>query len=218
MDQEKANRGIKGYEGFNQTVGASGRKLQAGYSVASNYFPLGTMLEINGAKYRVDDRGGMGKNVVDFFAGDDKKAYDRFANMGKLDIKRLATGGAIPQTSGIDTVPAMLSGGEFIMNAGATQRIGTSNLNAMNSGASTDTSSSAINDQLINKIDELIRVTKESSKPVTVNVSSQQGQTAGDNQQDGGTQKDQNLSKKIRDAVVQVLQEEKRLGGVLRRS
>jgi hypothetical protein len=130
-----------------------------------------------------------------------------------------ATGGRIPQTSGIDTVPAMLSGGEFIMNAGATQRIGASNLNAMNSGASTETSSSAINDQLINKIDELIRVTKESSKPVTVNVSSQQGQSGGDNQgEENKSEKDQNLSRKIKAAVVQVLQEEKRLGGVLRRS
>jgi len=134
------------------------------------------------------------------------------------DATNRATGGRIPQTSGIDTVPAMLSGGEFIMNAGATQRIGANNLNAMNSGASTETNSSTINDQLINKIDELIRVTKESSKPVTVNVSSQQGKNGEDKEQDGGTQKDQNLSKKIRDAVVQVLQEEKRLGGVLRRN
>ena len=130
-----------------------------------------------------------------------------------------ATGGRIPQTSGIDTVPAMLSGGEFIMNAGATQRIGASNLNAMNSGASTETSSSAINDQLINKLDELIKITKESSKPVTVNVSSQQGQTGGDNQgEENKSEKDQNLSRKIKAAVIAVLQEEKRLGGVLRRS
>ena len=219
MDQAKADRGVKGYEGFSQTVGASGRTLVAGQSVGSNYFPLGTMLNINGGVYRVDDRGGMAKNVVDFYAGGDKNLYNKFASMGKLDIKKLATGGAIPQTSGIDTVPAMLSGGEFIMNAGATQRIGASNLNAMNSGASTETSSSAINDQLINKLDELIKITKESSKPVTVNVSSQQGQTGGDNQgEENKSEKDQNLSRKIKAAVIAVLQEEKRLGGVLRRS
>jgi TP901 family phage tail tape measure protein len=130
-----------------------------------------------------------------------------------------ATGGRIPQTAGIDTVPAMLSGGEFIMNAGATQRIGASSLNAMNSGASTETSSSAINDQLISKLDELIKITKESSKPVTVNVSSQQGQAGGDNQgEENKSEKDQNLSRKIKAAVIAVLQEEKRLGGVLRRS
>ena len=141
------------------------------------------------------------------------------ANSALRNIPTRATGGSIPQTSGIDTVPAMLSGGEFIMNAGATQRIGASNLNAMNSGASTETSSSAINDQLISKLDELIKITKESSKPVTVNVSSQQGQTGGDNQgEENKSEKDQNLSRKIKAAVIAVLQEEKRLGGVLRRS
>ena len=89
----------------------------------------------------------------------------------------------------------------------------------MNSGASTETSSSAINDQLINKLDELIKITKESSKPVTVNVSSQQGQAGGDNQgEENKSEKDQNLSRKIKAAVIAVLQEEKRLGGVLRRS
>jgi TP901 family phage tail tape measure protein len=139
--------------------------------------------------------------------------------METIDPTKRATGGVIPQTSGIDTVPAMLSGGEFIMNAGATQRIGASNLNAMNSGASTETSSSAINDQLISKLDELIKITKESSKPVTVNVSSQQGQTGGDKQgEENKSEKDQNLSRKIKAAVIAVLQEEKRLGGVLRRS
>jgi hypothetical protein len=168
---------------------------------------------------RVNDVQSIGVNNYSLFKEPDlPSANDKNYLFNTSVLPSRATGGRIPQTSGIDTVPAMLSGGEFIMNAGATQRIGASNLNAMNSGASTDTSSSAINDQLINKIDELIRVTKESSKPVTVNVSSQQAQTGGDNQQDGGSQKDQNLSKKIRDAVVQVLQEEKRLGGVLRRS
>ena len=171
----------------------------------------------NLTKGRANDVSGIGVNNYSLFKEPDLSNDKNYLFNGTLLPSR-ATGGRIPQTSGIDTVPAMLSGGEFIMNAGATQRIGASNLNAMNSGASTDTSSSAINDQLISKIDELIRVTKESSKPVTVNVSSQQGQTSGDNQQDGGSQKDQNLSKKIRDAVVQVLQEEKRLGGVLRRS
>ena len=165
----------------------------------------------------------LGGSASRSITGPNGGVLNAWSNAGKANdalrnIPKRATGGSIPQTSGIDTVPAMLSGGEFIMNAGATQRIGANNLNAMNSGASTETNSSTINDQLINKIDELIRVTKESSKPVTVNVSSQQGQNGGDKEKDDGTQKDQNLSKRIRDAVVKVLQEEKRLGGVLRRN
>jgi len=145
------------------------------------------------------------------------QGYTQFDDgTGPVIISR-ATGGSIPQTSGIDTVPAMLSGGEFVMNAAATQRIGANNLNAMNSGASTSNDSSAINDQLLSKLDELIRTTKESSKPVTVNVSSQQTQS-GDNREENKSEQDQNLSRKIKAAVVAVLQEEKRLGGVLRRN
>jgi hypothetical protein len=133
-------------------------------------------------------------------------------------IENRATGGSIPSRAGIDTVPAMLSGGEFIMNAGATQRIGANNLNAMNSGASTGSDSSAINDQLIKKLDELIQTTKESSKAITVNVASTGGQATGEDTTSEQSKQDQNLSRKIKAAVVQVLQEEKRLGGVLRRA
>jgi TP901 family phage tail tape measure protein len=129
-----------------------------------------------------------------------------------------ATGGQIPQTAGIDTVPAMLSGGEFIMNAAATQRIGQSNLNALNSGATTTGESSETNDKLLLKIDELIKITKESGKAVTVNVSSSGKESSPDQAQSSGQEQDKNLSRKIKAAVVQVLQEEKRLGGVLRRS
>jgi hypothetical protein len=127
-----------------------------------------------------------------------------------------ATGGSIPSMSGIDTVPAMLSGGEFIMNAGATQRIGAGNLNAMNSGAtSSNTDSKDLNDKLLAKLDELITASKEGGKSVTVNVASNGKE---DTKAEGASEQDKNLSRKIKAAVVRVLEEEKRLGGVLRRS
>ena len=192
--------------------GASSRTITGPDGGALNEFNRNS-LDLDGMQLPIG--GPIEETMLQERGSIDNLKIDDFKNQ-KFIAK--ATGGRIPQTSGIDTVPAMLSGGEFIMNAGATQRIGANNLNAMNSGASTETNSSTINDQLINKIDELIRVTKESSKPVTVNVSSQQGQNGGDKEKDDGTQKDQNLSKRIRDAVVKVLQEEKRLGGVLRRN
>lgn len=59
------------YEGSNTAYGYSGRTLVSSYSVASNYYPQGTILKITGAgldgTYRVDDKGGMSNNVVDFF-------------------------------------------------------------------------------------------------------------------------------------------------------
>ncbi|OUU73505.1 MAG: hypothetical protein CBC27_00790 [Opitutia bacterium TMED67] len=86
-DQEKADAGVSGYEGFSQTVGASGRKLIPGYSVASNYYPQGTILDIDGREYRVDDTGGMSLNVIDFYAGDDQKMYKAFANKKIKSVK-----------------------------------------------------------------------------------------------------------------------------------
>jgi TP901 family phage tail tape measure protein len=131
-------------------------------------------------------------------------------------LPKKATGGSIPQRSGIDTVPTMLSGGEFIMNAGAAQRIGPANLNAMNSGTSdTGKDSKELNDKLISKLDELIAASKESGKGVTVNVASNGKE---ETKSEGSSEQDKNLSRKIKEAVIKVIQEEKRLGGVLRRS
>jgi len=128
-----------------------------------------------------------------------------------------ATGGMIPPTSGIDTVPAMLSGGEFIMNRAAVQNIGVSKLQSMNTGASSassDETAKDLNERLIAKLDELIQVSG-SSGDININVSSS-GETS---QQDSGDTSDarQKLARQIRDSVMQVIQEEKRIGGSLRR-
>jgi hypothetical protein len=89
-DQRKADAGTPGYEGFSQTRGASGRTLIAGYSVASNYFPQGTLLRINGKEYRVDDTGSqkyLRDDGIDFFSGNNKQQYDAFARMNIESIQ-----------------------------------------------------------------------------------------------------------------------------------
>lgn len=48
-------------------VTASGVYPVAGRTVASNDFPLGTRLRINGNIYIVEDTGGMGSGVIDIF-------------------------------------------------------------------------------------------------------------------------------------------------------
>ena len=204
-------------------LGQSGslfNKIRGGFSNLRSLFS-----GVRGSAYQSDfsgpdemDVNKMGSPIIHLpMDGVDNNVPTVFDYLSETKAIPFATGGRIPQTSGIDTVPAMLSGGEFIMNAGATQRIGANNLNALNSGASTTMDSSENNEELIRKLDELIQITKESSKPVTVNVSSQQSQSR-DNESSDSQQKDQNLSRKIKEAVVRVLQEEKRLGGVLRRA
>jgi hypothetical protein len=120
-----------------------------------------------------------------------------------------ATGGAIPNAAGVDTVPSMLSGGEFVMNAAATQKIGRGNLNALNSGAGGGSG------DVVSKLDELISVSDNAGETViniTVNSDgSSDSQGNGDDQQTS-------LATKIKDVVKQVIDDEKRLGGSLRQA
>lgn len=71
--------------------GSSGRTLETGYSVASNYFPSGTLLYIEGAgvtgTYRVDDTGGMSSNVIDFYYWDRVFVPQSFLMSGRINIE-----------------------------------------------------------------------------------------------------------------------------------
>jgi len=128
-----------------------------------------------------------------------------------------AIGGMIPSTSGIDTVPAMLSGGEFVMNRSAVQSIGAPNLQSMNSGGTSITSeetSKELNEKLLAKLDELIN-SSGSAGNITINVAPS-GQTSQETSQDPSASRQQ-LARQIKDAVLQIINDEKRIGGSLRR-
>jgi hypothetical protein len=130
-----------------------------------------------------------------------------------------AAGGLISGGSGTkDDIPAMLTGGEFVLNNRATQRLGVQNLNKLNNGQSvgSEGSSAEMTQALISKLDELIQTTSNSSQSnVVVNVSStdQQEENPADM-----NERDRELQKKIRQAVLDVIAQEKRLGGSLEKS
>lgn len=129
-----------------------------------------------------------------------------------------ATGGSIRSTSGVDTIPTMLSGGEFIMNKSAARNIGAGNLEAMNAGAKsivTEEKSEELNDKLIAKIDELIGASSEGGGSITINIESN-GKSDQTNEGQA-TEAKQQLARQVKDAVLKVIQDEKRLGGQLRR-
>jgi hypothetical protein len=134
-----------------------------------------------------------------------------------------ATGGLVSNTAGVDTVPAMLSGGEFVMNRAATQNIGAGNLQSLNTGSSSNSlgqDSEANTDKIVSKLDELITAIKDNfNGNISVNVgsgdSSQKEGAASNNQQDN-SQANAGLAKKIKAVVMDVIQQEKRLGGSLR--
>ena len=130
------------------------------------------------------------------------------------DFIGMAAGGAVPYAAGVDSVPSMLSGGEFVMNAAATQRIGRGTLNALNGGAG-----GRGEEEIVGKLDELIEVSEgaergESVINITVNSDGTETEEGGTKAAD--TQK--TLAVRIRDVVKQVIDEEKRLGGSLRQA
>jgi hypothetical protein len=62
----------------------------------------------------------------------DKEKADSVMDMGTLSMNK---GGPVPGTGNTDTVPAMLTPGEFVMSKGAVQRYGVSALEGMNAAA-----------------------------------------------------------------------------------
>lgn len=56
---------------------ASGEYPVAGRTVACNSLPLGTIVEINGQDFVVEDRGGMGGNVIDIFVDSESEAIQK---------------------------------------------------------------------------------------------------------------------------------------------
>jgi TP901 family phage tail tape measure protein len=148
----------------------------------------------------------------------DNEIPENQENTPEITLRKNATGGRIPSTSGIDTVPSMLSGGEFIMNRSAAQSIGAGNLQALNAGASsivTEEKTEELNNKLIAKLDELIEASASASN-ITINVESSNGASKESTNGQGSGQSQQ-LARQIKDAVLKVIQDEKRLGGQLRR-
>ena len=129
-----------------------------------------------------------------------------------------ATGGLVPPAAGMDTVNAMLTGSKFVMNPQATNTVGAGNLTALNAGASsfvTEDTAEDLNQRLIDKLDEVVESASSGVGDINITVNSNgQGDTQTNEQGEGGNK---NLARQIRDAVVNVIEQEKRLGGSLRR-
>ncbi len=105
------------------------------------------------------------------------------------------------------------------MNRSAVQSIGAPNLQSMNAGGTSITSeetSKELNEKLLAKLDELIKVSDSNAAGnITINVAPS-GQTTQEGSQDASASRQQ-LARQIKDAVLQVINDEKRIGGSLRR-
>jgi len=127
-----------------------------------------------------------------------------------------ASGGYIPGQGAHDDVPAMLTGGEFVMSKQASSNIGLGNLQRMNStGKTSSDSGSGVADRIEAKLEELFeKVTGVGS--IEINIDSNGKESSSSKEDSGKDAQNRELAKKVKDVVLNVLREEKRLGGILR--
>lgn len=203
----------------NASIIGSGRGVsQAGSALlmsGSNTYSKGIIQTGGNSLIDLDSNVDLSKlNLQDYGSDGSYNPYNPLLPPPNGWTKR-ASGGLISGGSGMrDDVPAMLSGGEFVLNNRATRKLGVQNLNRLNAGETNtgEGDSSAVTESLISKLDELIQATRESAGDnVVVNVSSNEAQAKTENT--NGNEKE--LQRKIKQAVLDVIAQEKRLGGSL---
>ena len=64
-------------EGSGNGITASGTEATVDRTIACNFLPFGTEVEIDGVVYIVEDRGGMDGNVIDIFVSSKEEAFSR---------------------------------------------------------------------------------------------------------------------------------------------
>ena len=132
-----------------------------------------------------------------------------------MRFSRFASGGMVNGNGYGDNVPSLLTGGEFVVNKDSAKKIGYSNLNNINSGGSNRGSQGADFSKVEEKLDKLISALTESKETpnITITVNSDKSQQESSSKQDS----DKDLARRIKQSVMQILADEKRLGGSLRR-
>ena len=129
-------------------------------------------------------------------------------------VIKYAAGGTVQGNGMGDNVPAMLNGGEFVMSKQAAQKIGYNNLQQMNSNP--QDSGSDITSRIEAKLEELF---DKVSGVGTINISvTSDGKGGKKDSEESSNQDQQNkeLARKMKEVVLNVLRDEKRLGGLLR--
>ena len=131
--------------------------------------------------------------------------------------QRKAAGGYVHGNGNGDNVPAMLNGGEFVMSKQASEKLGYGNLQKMNStgGVSSEASGETMS-RLEAKLEELVeKVTGVGTINIEVN-SSGKGDSEKESSSKNEDQQNREMARKIKEVVMNVLKDEKRLGGMLR--
>ena len=122
----------------------------------------------------------------------------------------------------IDNIPAMLTGGEFVMNSSAVRKHGSGFLNKLNRGGRIGYQNGGlVGDQSFvqaeNGVTQQSNTSESTSNNTTINITVNSGGAEASVSTEGQpASKEKEMAMKIRGAVLSVIKEEKRTGGTLR--
>ena len=152
--------------------------------------------------------------------------YSQPLLMNESTLMKSLDGRKIPgyQRGGsIDNIPAMLTGGEFVVNAGAVKKYGSNTLNNMNrfqTGGIVGSQKFVPGEDTSSK-KQAISEPSTNNNTVNISINPGGGASVNANEDFSGTStnsanKNRELGRKIKNAVLEVIQTEKRIGGSLR--
>jgi TP901 family phage tail tape measure protein len=136
-------------------------------------------------------------------------------NMQKGGVLHFANGGYLPYGNRLnDSIPALLSGGEYIVNSKAVRKYGVGGLNRINSGVARFQDGGLVGDVAKTNANTESSTSNNVSVNITVNATDGKAQNE-QSSADGGDDKNRALGNKIKEVVLQVITNEQRTGGLL---
>ena len=133
----------------------------------------------------------------------------------KGGVMHFANGGYLPYGNRLnDSIPALLSGGEYIVNSKAVRKYGVGGLNRINSGVARFQDGGLVGDVAKTNANTESSTFNNVSVNITVNATDGKAQNE-QSSADGGDDKNRALGNKIKEVVLQVITNEQRTGGLL---
>ena len=230
-DTDQKNAKVKGRASMLQAIGGSAA-LAGGMALGNKMFNnkgpdmSDTLTEKDmNKKARIDRNLGMGR--TNYFNGGQVQSSNAnsihmnkgghiYPSVNSPAINKMSSGGKVFGPNGIDKVgPVMLDRGEYVIKAASVNKVEKQypgffdqlNSMKMNQGGPVDTAPNIANSKSENN------TSNESSSNVTININVS---SSGETHVDGGAPDQQAMASRIKDVVVGVISQEKRVGGMLR--
>ena len=173
---------------------------------------------------KVQGKAVSGSDYGDTVPGKLEEKVSLFGNQESMTIKpgrqkggvlHFANGGYLPYGNRLnDSIPALLSGGEYIVNSKAVRKYGVGGLNRINSGVARFQDGGLVGDVAKTNANTESSTSNNVSVNITVNATDGKAQNE-QSSADGGDDKNRALGNKIKEVVLQVITNEQRTGGLL---